>query len=170
MGPNVSCVMKCLLWTQPWQSTFIYTWHGKSIQYKEFLIFFNECIRTDTTKVDADKHIEFHIRKLPKKNSALILTSSKTCFDPHPPRFLDLLGHFSESPNFFFVGSFGTNLCILIHPIFWQKVSQNFWIWSNPPLSTKYSKKFGLKKVSHFLDCFGMERKLIFFPWIAFSE
>ena len=34
-GPNVNCVKTCLLQKHPWQSTFIYTWHGKSIKYKE---------------------------------------------------------------------------------------------------------------------------------------
>ena len=44
--------------------------------------------------------------------------------------FLDFLGHLFKSQNF---ETFGTLLCILIHPIFWQKVSKNFWILSNPP-------------------------------------
>ena len=44
--------------------------------------------------------------------------------------------------------TFGTLLCILIHPIFWQKVSQNFLIWSTPPppFLPKISKKLVFKK------------------------
>ena len=34
---QVASVLTCLLQKQPWQNTFIYTWHGKSNIYKEAL-------------------------------------------------------------------------------------------------------------------------------------
>ena len=86
---------------------------------------------------------------LSKKKCSFNLDFVQNRSDP-PPRIFGFFGIFWDTfPKVKTFGTFGTLLCILIHPIFWQKVSQNFWIWSNaPPLSTKNSKKVGSQKVS----------------------
>ena len=61
---------------------------------------------------------------------------------------------------------FGTLLCILIHPIFWQKVSQNIWIWSNhPPFYQKFQKIWFTFFFLYFLNPWGkvMERSAKYF-------
>ena len=62
----------------------------------------------------------YSLRELLKKNAALILTLLKTGLTSLSPRIYD--------PKVKTFGTFGKLLCILIHPIFWKKVSQNFWI------------------------------------------
>ena len=69
------------------------------------------------------------VRELPKKKCSFNLDFVQNRSDP-PPDFWIFWYTFPKVKTF---GTFGTLLCILIHPIFWQKVSQNFWIWSNPP-------------------------------------
>ena len=57
--------MACLLKKQPWQSTFIYTWHGKSTKYKEPLKVFVMSVEIPIPpiEVEVDKHMMFHIRR-----------------------------------------------------------------------------------------------------------
>ena len=66
---------------------------------------------------------------------------------PTPPKFFELLGHFFESQNFC---NFLALLCVLVHPIFGQKVPKNFWIWSttHPPFLPIIPKMFMHKKCS----------------------
>ena len=107
----------------------------------------------------------------PPKNAALIWTLSKTGLTP-PPDFWIFWYTFPKVKTF---GTFGTLLCILIHPIFWQKVSQNFWIWSTPPpflpkipkilVHKKCPKTFGLLRNPPPMD--EVQIKAAFFCWDA---
>ena len=85
------------------------------------------------------------VRETLKKNEALIWPSFKTGLTPPPSDFWIFLDTFPKVKTF---GNFGTLLCILIHPIFWQKVSQNYWNWSNPhpPFLPKIPKMLLHKK------------------------
>ena len=83
------------------------------------------------------------------KNAALIWTLSKTGVTlAPPPEFWIFWDTFPKVKTF---GTLGKFLWILIHPIFWQKVSGNFFdLVKSPPLSKKNSKKVGPQKVSQF--------------------
>ena len=62
-GPNVCCVMTCLLQKQPWQSRLNLTWHGQLTKFKEppshMCI---DCGKSNTNKEEVDKHIMCHTR------------------------------------------------------------------------------------------------------------
>ena len=61
----------------------------------------------------------------------------KNRFHPPPTDFWSVWDTFLKVNTF---GTFGTLFCILIHPIFWQKVPKNFWIWLKPHPPTFYQK------------------------------
>ena len=62
--PNTSCVMTCLLTNSHCKAHGNYTWHGQLTKYKEPISSMcTECGKTDTTKVEVDKHIMFHTRE-----------------------------------------------------------------------------------------------------------
>ena len=66
-----------------------------------------------------------------KKNAALIWTLSKTGQPPPPQDFWIFMFTFPKVKTF---GSFGTLLCILFHPIFWQKkFPKTFGFGQTPP-------------------------------------
>ena len=70
--------------------------------------------------------------------------------------FLGYLKLYLWWPKVKTVGTSFTRLCILIQPIFLQKVSLNFWIWLNPPpFYQKVHKFWFTKSVPNFLVCFG---------------
>ena len=65
-GPNVSCVMTCLLRKQAGQVTLnLYlAWTGQSTKYKEPLINrYIKCGRTNATLVEVDKRMIFPTRE-----------------------------------------------------------------------------------------------------------
>ena len=86
------------------------------------------------------------IRELPPKKFSLNMDFFLNRSDPPPPRVLEILGHFSESPIFF--GTFGALFCVLIHQIFGKKFPETFGFGlPRPPFSTRNSKIVGAKKV-----------------------
>ena len=117
--------------------------------------------------MEADKHIEFHIRELSQKNTALILTLSKTGLSPPPQIFGSSVTLFQKSKLLFFL----TFWYKFVHPnspnILAKSVSKFLDLVQPPPLSTKIQKMLVHKKCPKIFGLLWNGTETDFFSWMA---